>query len=1139
MDFCFPKKPTDLLSPNNSIILEKKESYNEKMDNLAKFFKGERKKINIWTYLFKELSKSIDQILRMCEIESKSSFCKGVEETLKNGLKSLENIEHKIKLETNSLNQNCAWDVGFLDKENPEDILRESGISGYQDIFDEEGLVEFKLLNELVLKGKMNFWDAIVLIIRERASIFGVMDKKQNKKDLYCNLRNSLDFNQSNSSIRAISTPLPITTLMNRINLKLKFVNIDEAEDFSKEERERKLENKLVLAEKRKNLLNKKKKEEITKLNLKVDEVLKKNNFLVQQKCDNIIKKEREYHLRKFNKLDEIKKKAEQNKMKPSEVSFLMLLEKYSDNLKLDNKLEQTRKTRLKIIKEIKDTYISNNTIAVKNVINKKEELESIRKKKVLQKLQKFEKANDRRFKLLEIKKNNAKKKIKKDFYEIFSGDILDANQNETSNLMELFNYKEKSDYLFNEFKILEKKLEKIEDPEFKSNSFHFEPDEQYSEFFDKQNKKRSIDKSLKGYTIKKKNKNKHKKKNETKISFLSHYYNFLTFNQITKKERKKEIRKKRNSVLEITKPQKIEELPELICREVGIKEKKMLQTNKFNFCKICDQIVENVEDHLNSKTHNKLLSVSTKKSNNDNIDNIMTLVGENKANQQKICALKRKCKKIKNNIQSKFLQEEELFLKNEHYNSQNKIRLQKLTLDFEKLVLEQNLNYENISGVIKEIHKMVDKHNEADLHILRTSRFINIFIEFIKKSHFCSKFDFPYFIKILNNHFGILSKLCLIKENRNYLFLTNQVIPLVELFSWSSGMIPNTPELSYFPELLNLLSFLLRNSLDEDKQFFKTALIEYIYYSGFMNKIQKKFTKENFIQMEDTPYKSMVILTSLKLIENLTAFFQETKKLVCLPSKSIPESILFLIKETEVAGTLHLLATILLSNGQFKRQIQELSPITLTYSFFIIRIFNNVARMDLNLIQNLLGGISFNSDQLYHVAIFLFDYCMVNFKKTNEIIKILTELILLIGYFALENDDNKALLSRGTEKHCVVYKLCKLPFEIYFKDSLLREILIPTLIAVIDGNKRNLNIFEKTVSVQVLIDYVDEKLKIFAGKSNEEIYQLLKQRISEEINSKEEFIDHSTVNENFYIIMTRYPIDKLENFKNFLKTKK
>ena len=249
----------------------------------------------------------------------------------------------------------------------------------------------------------------------------------------------------------------------------------------------------------------------------------------------------------------------------------------------------------------------------------------------------------------------------------------------------------------------------------------------------------------------------------------------------------------------------------------------------------------------------------------------------------------------------------------------------------------------------------MVDKHNEADLHILRTSRFINIFIEFIKKSHFCSKFDFPYFIKILNNHFGILSKLCLIKENRNYLFLTNQVIPLVELFSWSSGMIPNTPELSYFPELLNLLSFLLRNSLDEDKHFFKTALIEYIYYSGFMNKIQKKFTKENFIQMEDTPYKSMVILTSLKLIENLTAFFQETKKLVCLPSKSIPESILFLIKETEVAGTLHLLATILLSNGQFKRQIQELSPITLTYSFFIIRIFNNVARMDLNLIQNLL----------------------------------------------------------------------------------------------------------------------------------------------------------------------------------------
>lgn len=37
---------------------------------------------------------------------------------------------------------------------------------------NKDGKVEFKILNELVSEGKLNFLDAIVLIIRERASLF-------------------------------------------------------------------------------------------------------------------------------------------------------------------------------------------------------------------------------------------------------------------------------------------------------------------------------------------------------------------------------------------------------------------------------------------------------------------------------------------------------------------------------------------------------------------------------------------------------------------------------------------------------------------------------------------------------------------------------------------------------------------------------------------------------------------------------------------------------------------------------------------------------------------------------------------------------------------------------------------------------
>lgn len=69
------------------------------MDSIAEFFFGERKKVNIWTYLFKELQQSLDRTLRMCEIESKIAFCKGVRETLKYGFKSLDKIEQKIKVD--------------------------------------------------------------------------------------------------------------------------------------------------------------------------------------------------------------------------------------------------------------------------------------------------------------------------------------------------------------------------------------------------------------------------------------------------------------------------------------------------------------------------------------------------------------------------------------------------------------------------------------------------------------------------------------------------------------------------------------------------------------------------------------------------------------------------------------------------------------------------------------------------------------------------------------------------------------------------------------------------------------------------------------------------------------------------------
>ena len=68
--------------------------------NVGEFYIAQRRKINIWTFLFKELTKSIEQILYMCEIENKLEFCKGVRETFKKSTRELDKIEQKIKLES-------------------------------------------------------------------------------------------------------------------------------------------------------------------------------------------------------------------------------------------------------------------------------------------------------------------------------------------------------------------------------------------------------------------------------------------------------------------------------------------------------------------------------------------------------------------------------------------------------------------------------------------------------------------------------------------------------------------------------------------------------------------------------------------------------------------------------------------------------------------------------------------------------------------------------------------------------------------------------------------------------------------------------------------------------------------------------
>lgn len=72
-----------------------KQSTNE----FVNYYKQERPKINIWTYLFKNLNNSISQIYTMCDLESSVEFNNGVVSTLEAAIEDIKKLNKKIELD--------------------------------------------------------------------------------------------------------------------------------------------------------------------------------------------------------------------------------------------------------------------------------------------------------------------------------------------------------------------------------------------------------------------------------------------------------------------------------------------------------------------------------------------------------------------------------------------------------------------------------------------------------------------------------------------------------------------------------------------------------------------------------------------------------------------------------------------------------------------------------------------------------------------------------------------------------------------------------------------------------------------------------------------------------------------------------
>ena len=287
-----------------------------------------------------------------------------------------------------------------------------------------------------------------------------------------------------------------------------------------------------------------------------------------------------------------------------------------------------------------------------------------------------------------------------------------------------------------------------------------------------------------------------------------------------------------------------------------------------------------------------------------------------------------------------------------------NKQRLQKLCLDLDKQVATQIKDFEAVDSTLKDILKLLDNQKEADLHIMRQLKFVPILMEICKRVSVCHKNEIDSLLKALDSAIKILTKFCGLIDNRTYMIVTNRLVPLVDLLIWCL----NRPtkfvySLTFVPHLFTILGRHLSQRQHQENAGFKEDVIEYIFCSGLIMKLQHKFMSFNggldlTTSMGKVP---LALLKSVSFLEVLTSVVdaEHNTERSIFDQPTVSENIVIALKETEFIGMFSLLASLLLSDGSYIKQPNKVMPQTvLSVAMTTVKFFNNVARIMLEPFQ-------------------------------------------------------------------------------------------------------------------------------------------------------------------------------------------
>lgn len=506
-------------------------------------------------------------------------------------------------------------------------------------------------------------------------------------------------------------------------------------------------------------------------------------------------------------------------------------------------------------------------------------------------------------------------------------------------------------------------------------------------------------------------------------------------------------------------------------------------------WCKICNMILPNDQDsnvHISKPEHQKIkkeygLSIQEEANTIMVFQSIPGNINEELKNER-VNAIKLRVKKLKQRMSLKAVKHENFWCYKQDLPSVNKQRIKKLSFDVEKQVFPNIKDYDTLENLLKDLIKLLDQKKQNDLHILRQVKLIHCLVEVLKKPAACHKSEIKSLGKIMELIIKILTIFSTLLENRNYMIVTNRISVIADLLLWVLNKPTKIPlGVSFLPALISIITIHIKHRITFEYLYMKDDTLEYLFLSNIPIKFKQKYYNLNGPIDLNSGFGSfpLVLLKSLGMFESLTKQININylTKPVYVKHTKMNENILFMLEYSELLGVVHLLSVLLLSNGpiKLKEKVPVQSQTVISASLLAVKILNNICRIDLNLVQNIMSS-KLNQEQIQHVISYIISYSL-EYLETSDVIKeLLHELLLLISYLALNNENFQNVVNKG--EITIIQHICSLPFS-YFSDTQLKDILFPTLITMTYNNERNTQILAKEINLEFIVMYLKEKIQL------------------------------------------------------------